>query len=341
MGGMLLEWIRSYLFNRVQIVRVNGFKSAEIGVPSGVPQGSHLGPLLFSIFINDIHTCFKYSKFLCFADDLKCFMAISLNSDCVNLQSDLHRLEEWCLTNCMELNTSKCLSMRFSRRRSPIMFDYEINNTVLVNVSSTKDLGVTVDSVLSFVPHISDIVSRALKMSGFVKRCTRDFTNISAIRLLYCSLIRPLLEYASSVWSPLYACHIHRLEQVQRRFVRYLAFKANINPPEDFNYNYSELYKRFSLVPLKDRRDQRDLKILFKILNSLVDCPDLASLVNIAVPPRNTRLNHLFQQPYCRTNIALKSFVARSVKLANHLSPILDFFTDEQSFVSLVKSCYR
>ena len=87
LGGSLLSWIGSYLSERSQIVKVKGFKFRVMGVP----QGSHLGPLLFNIFINDIHSCFQYSKFLCFADDLKCFMAISSTIDCINLQSDLSR----------------------------------------------------------------------------------------------------------------------------------------------------------------------------------------------------------------------------------------------------------
>ena len=150
--------------------------------------------------------------------------------------------------------------MWFSKRRNPIVYDYKIDNVILIKTPSTRDLGITIDSTMSFTSHISDVISRVLKMTGFVKRCTRDFTNVSAIRLLYCTLIRPIQEYASSAWNPRYACHMHRLEGVQRRFVRYLAFKSNIEPPEDYHYNYDELYKRFSLAPLKYRREQAGLK---------------------------------------------------------------------------------
>ena len=68
--GKLLEWLGSYLCDRTQIVRVHNFKSFKIDVPLVVPQGSHLSPLLFNLFVNDISSCFSHSHFLMFADDL-------------------------------------------------------------------------------------------------------------------------------------------------------------------------------------------------------------------------------------------------------------------------------
>ena len=253
------------LTNRAQMVNFIGFKPIDIRVPSEVPQSSHLDPLLFNLFKNDIQTSFKHSKCLCFADDLKCFSLFVCFS--------LHRLEEWCQSNWMYRNALVC----FSKRRNPIVYDYKIDNVILMKTSSFRNLGITIDSTLSFTPHISDVISRALKMTGFVKRCTRDFTNVSAIRLLYCSLIRPILEYASSVWNPRYACHMHRLEGVQRRFVRYLALNQII-------YHLKTVITTILTTKdfLEDRREQTDLKNLFKIFNSHVDCPKLLSLINLS-----------------------------------------------------------
>ena len=76
-GGSLLKWFHSYLTDRAMHVVINGERSASINVTSGVPQGSHFGPLLFLIFVNDIVDCFQHSMAYMFADDLKILRPIA------------------------------------------------------------------------------------------------------------------------------------------------------------------------------------------------------------------------------------------------------------------------
>jgi len=73
----LLSWFSSYLDDRSQQVKINGFLSDIYLVPSGVPQGGHLSLLLFSIFLLDLSNCFKFCNYLLFADDLKIFAKVS------------------------------------------------------------------------------------------------------------------------------------------------------------------------------------------------------------------------------------------------------------------------
>ena len=87
--GDFLKWFTSYVYNRSQIVTINGYKSSPYVVTSGVPQGSHLGPLLFLIYINDIHSCFKFCQFLIYADDLKIYSQINNIANCTSFQEDL------------------------------------------------------------------------------------------------------------------------------------------------------------------------------------------------------------------------------------------------------------
>ena len=107
LNAPLLLWLRSYLCGRRQIVRIANFNSYEIEIPSGVPQGSHLGPLLFNVFINDIRECFSLSQFQLFADDLNFSSIIANESDHDKLQYDLNSLVDWCQRNGMSLNPEK------------------------------------------------------------------------------------------------------------------------------------------------------------------------------------------------------------------------------------------
>ncbi|CAG9103056.1 unnamed protein product [Plutella xylostella] len=139
--GHLLDWFRSYLNNRKQAVVLNGFTSSWRSIPSGVPQGSLLGPLLFIIFINDIDTCFINSNYLLFADDMKIFRKVDNSLDEALLQDDLQRLDQYCTNNSLDLNVDKCYFIVFTRKRKPFMCSFKIKNQPLNQVYSTKDLG--------------------------------------------------------------------------------------------------------------------------------------------------------------------------------------------------------
>ena len=93
--GKLLQWIRSFLTHRWQRVVVNGAYSDWLSVKSGVPQGSVLGPLLFLLYIDDLHSVVKHSKLKLYADDIILYKEIKCESDCKLLQEDLDCICDW------------------------------------------------------------------------------------------------------------------------------------------------------------------------------------------------------------------------------------------------------
>ena len=195
----LLSSLNTYLYNRQQ-VKLNSPLSVVFNVTSGVPQGSHLGPLLFSLFINDLIDSLSSSTLL-FADDMKLYRQINSSQDLIILQIDLNTIFNWCLRNNMYLNIAKCYFMRFSRLIKPVPAQYHINNTDLSQVSVIKDLGVYLDNKLTFTEHCNIVIDRANRMLGFIKRGSRDFKNIFAVKTLYTSLVRPILEFSNIIWS--------------------------------------------------------------------------------------------------------------------------------------------
>ena len=80
-----------------------------------------------------------------------------------------------------------------------------------------KDLGLLPSSNLSWNSHIDSITARANRGLGLVKRTCKDFKDITTLRTLYCSLVRPLLEYSCETWNPHTQRSINRLEAIQRR----------------------------------------------------------------------------------------------------------------------------
>ena len=93
-GGKTLKWIDSFLCFRKQRVVDNGVKSDWVPVLSGVPQGTVLGPLLFSLYINDISSDIE-SQIRLFADDCVCYREIKDTEDTMKLQKDIDRLGSW------------------------------------------------------------------------------------------------------------------------------------------------------------------------------------------------------------------------------------------------------
>ena len=167
--------------------------SNSIITTSGVPQGSHLGPILFILFINDINNYITHSKFLLYADDLKLYSRINSPLDCSKLQIDLNSLQRWCVINGMNLNISKCCCLSFTKS-SARDYNYLKNDTVLVSPTSVKDLCVLMDNKLTFGTHVA---KKASRMLGFFSRSTRDFRSLYSLLTLYKALVIPILLYAS------------------------------------------------------------------------------------------------------------------------------------------------
>lgn len=117
----LLLWLKSYLSNRRQFVKYGSSESSDFESTSGVPQGSHLGPTLFLVFINDIVNELGIDVFVSlFADDLKIAMKIKSTNDAAVLQQAIDKLKVWCEINGLQLNLKKCAVLTIHKNRAPI-----------------------------------------------------------------------------------------------------------------------------------------------------------------------------------------------------------------------------
>jgi hypothetical protein len=279
--GALLSWFASYLTGRMLRVCLSNTVSSSFVALSGVPQGSHLGPILFNIFINDLLTVFDGVGVVMFADDLKIYRVIKSADDCSVLQRNVDALLDWCSGNALALNVAKCQVVRFYKIKSPIIYTYRMDGEELESVSQVRDLGVQLDTGLTFVPHINSMVDRALRTLGFVLRLCRSFTKVSTFVNLFTCLVRPQLEYNSVLWSPYYQVHITRIERVQNKLLRFINFKLGI-PAADICYDH--LHRECDLTLLSERRIIADMTFLHRLVNGQIDSPQLLSLVELHAP---------------------------------------------------------
>ena len=122
-----------------------------------------------------------------YADDCKIYRKIS-NDDKIKLQEDIDSFQKWCLLNELEVNSDKCASIIFTRKKLSGERQYSLNGTNLRNERVIRDLGVDFSSSLGFSEHIGRVVSNALKILGFIRRFSNDFKDAKILKILYCSL---------------------------------------------------------------------------------------------------------------------------------------------------------
>ena len=161
--GCINDWFKSYLTNRKQFVSIDGFKSAEESIEHSVPQGSVLGPLLFLLYINDLHLAIINSSTFHFADDthlLKIAKSVKKIQKQINI--DLKLLVSWLLANKISLNKTKTELIIFRKPRDKINHNIKIKLHAhkLRPTSSLKYLGIILDETLNGKIHLSQLIPK-------------------------------------------------------------------------------------------------------------------------------------------------------------------------------------
>lgn len=199
----MLGWLESYLHDRIQYVKVLGWNSHLFSVGSGVPQGSHLGSLLFLLFIDDVT---KYSKCSLYADELKLFKKIQTVLDSSSLQRDLDALYRWFKYHSLNLNVGKCSVISFYRIRQPIICGYAIGYLFGTDEAYQS-------------PWCLFWWELELQIPRWL-HCFEDLCKVGFYET-YFAHVRSHLEYAAAIWFPLYSSYRGRIESVQKQFLIY------------------------------------------------------------------------------------------------------------------------
>ena len=186
-----LNLFKSYLSERSQFVSIGGTSSPLRTINTGVPQGSILGPLLFIIYINDLHMASDKFNYILYADDttlignISNFKSINMQSSITdNINIELDKICDWLAVNKLSLNASKSNYMIFHHRQKklkstsiPIL---EMNHTLIKQVNEFSFLGLTVNNHMDWNSHITNISNKITKTMGIMNslslsRCRIQF----------------------------------------------------------------------------------------------------------------------------------------------------------------------
>lgn len=218
----------SYLDNRKVVVSEGDHSSDPQFTKSGVPQGSILGPLLFSTALNNIGSVLNGLHFHIYADDLTVWVSSDKPEDiAVRLATIGEELFKFFATRGLKINTKKCQFMYVGskqrlQREMLSLLPLDFLDLVLIPSESLKILGVTIDETLSFKTHIRNVIAKCVGKIKFLWR-TASFLPVKHKKMLYNALILPHLTYCDIVWSPnIERGLMRRLESVQNSGVRFI-----------------------------------------------------------------------------------------------------------------------
>ena len=262
-------------------------------------------------------------------------MLIKCHDDCFALQSLVDKFTDWCTINFLTLSVHKCNVISFHRKLKPIEYDYTITNQKLERVDNIRDLGILLDTSLTFRMHLNEIVSKANQRLGFIFKICDEFKDPFCLRSLYCTLVRSLLESNVVVWCPYQLTWTRRIEAIQRKFVRRALRSLPWRDPSNLP-PYEHRCSLLQLDTLETRRFVAQVVFTAKILLGVTDAPELLSRLNMYAPERILRQrDFLYNEPRNTIYGSHDPLRAMSVNF-NEVFAAFDFNSSVSSFQRMV-----
>lgn len=278
--GPAIKFFRSYLTNRQQFVQIALNKSAVKQVTNGVPQGSVLGPLLFSLFINDYPSSLYKAQTVMYADDTALIITHPSLAEIQSLgNKELQNTLRWFNANKLLLNIKKTKFILFSsnRKKGPKVCTLKIGRIEIDQVDQYKYLGITLDTSLHWAPHIEEL-SRKLAYGCYTLINARKHFKKETLRIIYFSVFHCHLTYCIESWGFTYASYLAHINILQKRALRIMVSAPRTSPS-------APIFNELNIMPFNIVRDYKTAVLVNRVLTLNTPYPSSVFLL----PLRDTR----------------------------------------------------
>ena len=263
--GIGNSWFQSYLNKRSQFVSISGYDSTSKSIPHGVPQGSVLGPLLFLLYINDLHNAIKYCMVHHFADDTNLLLFdSSLKSLQKKINIDLKFLCHWLNANKISLNINKTEYILFRHKQKSTNFHLKLklNGKKLYPSSYIKYLGIFLDENLNWKKQVSILSSKLRRANGALAKL-RHFVPPKTLISIYYAIFNSHLNYGNQIWGQNQNSVTNRIFILQKNAIRIMCKVPRRTHTDPLFYS-------LGILKFFDQIQCRNVLFLHKLLNNRV-----------------------------------------------------------------------
>ena len=301
--GPALKLIKNYLTNRKQFVKIGKNKSELRLISCGVPQGSVLGPLLFILYINDLHKACSTGNIRIFADDTNVFFKCKDINEITRIGSLLMtQLHQWFKSNKLTLNAEKSNFVVFRSKRknlTNIPDQLQFENQKIDRKNSVKYLGVTLDEHLTWNEHILDLCNK-LKRHFKTFYCIRRYLNKEQVKSIYYALIYSRIKYGITVYGSASKNLIAKIQTLQNKLMKVLLGKK-------YRYSTDSLHNELEILKVPDIAKVNTLAFIhnyfhdklpklfknyFTVFNEIHAINTRGSTNNIIIDRHNSNVGH-------------------------------------------------
>lgn len=338
--GQVLDWLVSYLTSRNQQIRLGDLLSRKVDLPYGVPQGSVLGPLLFTLYTTPLSSVIsEYAvQHHLYADDSQLYVSFTSSDSMASLRilkSSLESTQKWMQMNKLKLNPDKTefllIGNNQQRNKYLSMFPVNLLGADTNPTKQAKNLGVIFDQNFTFHSHISMICKSCLYHIRDLRRIRR-YLNKEHAKTLGCALVSSRLDYCNSLLFGLADKELRRLQRIQNRLARVITK----SPPFTSSI---PLLRSLHWLPIKFRINYKLCLITYKTLKEKQPVY-LNDMLVPSVPRRMLRSNKgtLLTIPRIRTAMGTRGFYSSGPTLWNSLPYSLRSATSTATFRKHLKT---